>query len=748
MRMRVANWIAILGYTAFFALRTTAEEPPAPKPEKSWAFRTPTRPTPPAVQNAAWVRTPLDRFVVAKLEEAGLKPAAEADRATLIRRLSFDLIGLPPTPEEVEAFVNDRAPDAYERLVDRLLASPRHGERWALFWLDLVRFAESDGFKSDDPRPAAWRYRDYVIRSFNRDRPYDRFLREQLAGDELYPEDADALIATGFHRHYPDEYNAVDLEKRRQDILNDMTDTTGQVVLGLTLGCARCHDHKFDPIAQTDYYRIQAFFAAFRPAEMPVGNHAEVERYQRQLHAWEEKTADVRRRMAELEAPFKEQFLTKRKARFPKEYQEMYELPAEKRTPLQEQIAAMVAKQVEIGGDDVAKSMKPEVRQQWKELGKQMAEFAREKPRLGTAMTMTDVGSMAPPTFLLKRGDWRQPGQEIAPGYLSAIDDREAAIPASPNSRTTGRRAALAQWLTRPENPLTARVMVNRLWQHHFGKGLVATPSDFGAQGDPPSHPELLDWLAATFVEQGWSLKAMHRLLVMSATYRQSSSHPEASVGSDPENRLWWRMERRRLEGETLRDALLAVSGLLNLKEGGPSVYPELPGELGGMKKSTAWPVSPDSEARNRRSVYVFVKRNQRYPLFSVFDAPDSNETCARRHLSTSAPQALALLNDRTSLEQARAFAGRVLREAGSAPDKVAERAFRLALGRSPDAGERQAIRTFLDREVPQLRERLAGKHPPPAPVPVPADVDTAYAAAVVDVCHALLNVNEFLYVD
>jgi hypothetical protein len=747
--MRIATWITILGCAAVYAARATTEEPPAPKDEKPWAFRSPTHLTPPAVRNAVWVRNPIDRFILARLEEAGLKPAAEADRITLIRRLSFDLIGLPPTPEEVAAFVNDHSPDAYEKLVDRLLASPRHGERWALYWLDLVRFAESEGFKSDEPRPAAWRYRDYVIRSLNRDKPYDRFLREQLAGDELYPDDADALVATGFCRHYPDESNAVDLEKRRQDILNDMTDTTAQVVLGLTVGCARCHDHKFDPITQKDYYRVQAFFAAFQPAEVPVGSHAEMERYQQQLHTWEEKTADVRRRMSELEAPFKEQFLSKRKARFPKEYQEMYELPADRRTPLQEQIAAMVAKQVEIGGDDVAKTMKPDVRQRWKELGQQMAQFAREKPRLGTAMALTDVGPTAPPTYLLKRGDWRQHGPEVAPGYLSAIDDREAPIPPpAPGNRTTGRRAVLAQWLTRPDNPLTTRVMVNRLWQHHFGRGLVGTPSDFGSQGELPSHPELLDWLATTFVEQGWSLKAMHRLLVTSATYRQASSNPEAVGRTDPENRLLWRMERRRLEGETLRDAVLAVSGLLNLKEGGPSIYPELPAELGGMKKSTAWPVSADPEARNRRSAYVFVKRNQRYPLFSVFDAPDSNETCARRHISTSAPQALALLNDRTSLEQARAFAGRVLREVGPAADMLTERAFQLALGRAPDAAERQAVRAFLEREVPQLRERLSGKNPPPAPVPVPAGVEPAYAAAVVDVCHALLNVNEFLYVD
>jgi hypothetical protein len=713
---------------------------------RPWAFRPPSRPEVPACSDASRVRNPIDAFIQAKLDEAGLKPSPDADRHTLIRRLSFDLLGLPPAPEDVEAFVNDPSPSAYEKLVDRLLASPRYGERWALYWLDLVRFAESEGFKSDEPRLTAWRYRDYVIRSLNADKPYDRFLREQLAGDELFPDDADALIATGFNRHYPDESNAVNLEQRRQDILNDMTDTTAQVVLGLTVGCARCHDHKFDPILQTDYYRLQAFFAGFLPHDVPVGDREEVVRYREQLREWEEKTDDLRKRLAEIEEPHREKFKAKRMSRFPQEYQAMYNLPPEKRTPLQQQIAVMVSRQVDIGGDDVAKSMKPEVKQQWQEMSKQMAEFNRTKPRLGTAMSLTEVGPGAPPTYLLKRGDWRQRDREIAPGYPSAIEDRDAAIP-SPRGRTTGRRSVLAEWLTKADNPLTARVLVNRLWQHHFGRGIVATPGDFGAQGEAATHPELLDWLACELVEGDWSLKAMHRLMVSSATYRQSCAGSAANAAIDPENRLWWQMERRRLEGETLRDAILAVSGSLSPKQGGPSVYPELPAELGGAKKKDNWPVSSDSRERNRRSVYVFVKRNQRYPLFTVFDAPDSNEPCARRHCSTNAPQALTLLNSKLILEQARVFAGRVLREAGANPGAVVERAYRLALARTPDLEEHQAMLAFLERETLLLRERLNGANPPPGPLPA-CESDTAFAAAVVGVCHVLLNVNEFLYVD
>jgi hypothetical protein len=697
--------------------------------EKPWAFRAPVRPSVPAVKDRARARNPIDAFLLARLEAAGLTFAPEADRRTLIRRLSFDLIGLPPTPAEVDAFVNDPAPDAYEKLVDRLLASPRYGERWATFWLDLARYAETDGFKADDPRPAAWRYRDYVIRALNDDRPYDRFLREQIAGDELYPDDPEAVVATGFNRHFPDEFNAVNLEQRRQEILNDMTDTTTQVVLGLTVGCARCHDHKFDPITQVDYYRVQAFFAAFQPADLPAGRHDEVEHYRAELREWEKKTADIRKKMSELEEPYRRRFLDSRKKRFPQEYQDMFDLPAAKRTPLQQQIAFMVEKQVRASGDEVVKSMAPEVRQQWQELQKQMTEAAHERPPAPpSAMALTDVGPVAPPTYLLKRGDWRHPGRELTPGYLSALDARPARP--KPGAATTGRRAELARWLTIADNPLTARVMVNRLWQHHFGRGIVATPSDFGAQGEPPTHPELLDWLATEMVARGWSLKAMHRLMVTSAAYRQSSRFIVSRIDkSDPDNRLLGHQNRRRLEGEALRDAMLSVSGVLNPKAGGRSALPELPPELSA---TPGWRPSADPAERNRRSVYVYTKRNQRYPLFSAFDAPDGNESCARRYATTTAPQALMLLNARVTLDIARAFAGRVLREVGDDPDRVIDRAHRLALGRVPDADERATLGAFLDRQTALLKGKA----------------DPAFPAAVADLCHALLNVNEFVYVD
>jgi hypothetical protein len=699
--------------------------------EKPWALTAPVRPGLPVIQGSTWVRNPIDHFILGKLEAVGLAPAPAADRPTLLRRLTFDLIGLPPTPAEIDAFVNDPAPDAYEKQVERLLASPRFGEHWALYWLDLARYAESDGFKADDPRPSAWRYRDYVIQSFNDDKPYDRFVQEQLAGDELFPDDPQTLIATGFNRHFPDEYNAVNLEQRRQEILNDITDTTAQVFLGLTMGCARCHDHKFDPLTQEDYYRFQAFFAAYAPRDLPVASPAEIAHYQQQLHEWETQTAELRREMEALEAPYRKKFAAQRRARFPKEYQDLIDVPVEQRQPLQQQLVTMVLKQMETTTGEVVQAMKPDVKQHWQGLSKQMADWARLKPPAPpTALVLTDVGPTAPPTHLLRRGDWRHPAQEIEPGFIAVLDARPPSQ--SPRERTTGRRSTLAHWLTRPDNPLTARVMVNRLWQHHFGRGIVSTPGDFGAQGEPPTHPELLDWLACELVERGWSLKALHRLMVTSATYRQAAGSGPMGRKIDPDNRLLGHRNRRRLEGEALRDALLAVSGGLHFTVGGPSIYPELPPEVAVPKGG--WPVSADVRDRNRRSIFIFSKRNLRYPLFSTFDAPDSNETCARRHVTTTAPQALLLLNDRLVLEQSRVFAARVLREAGPDEFRIIEQAYRLAVGRAPDAAEQQLLQDFLTTATAEHRERVGDEQ--------------AKSAAVADLCHVLFNLNEFLYVD
>ncbi|MBO0697405.1 MAG: DUF1553 domain-containing protein [Zavarzinella sp.] len=696
---------------------------PAADVPDDWAFKPVQKSSVPAVSSKA--RSPIDAFLLHRLEAAGLGYARPADRMVLLRRVTLDLTGLPPTPAEIDEFLHDDSPAAFEKVVDRLLASPAYGERQALPWLDLVRFAETDGFKADDRRPNAWRYRDYVIRSFNADKPYDRFVKEQLAGDELYPADPDALIATAFLRHYPDEYNAVNLEQRRQEILNDITDTTGQAFLGITLGCAKCHDHKFDPITQEDYYRVQAFFAGWKEVEVPLLPAERRADYDRQLRAWEEKTADVRRQIEEIERPYRERLSKKRRGRFPEELAGLLDIPPEKRTPLEQQLAAMVVKQVFMDDKGMFNGMKPAEKERWEGLKKKLAAAGPRPTPPAVAMAFTDIGREAPPTRVLQRGNWRKPGDEVRPGFLSAFDDRVADVRPPADRKTTGRRTALANWIADPKNPLTARVIVNRVWAQHFGRGIVDSPGDFGSQGERPTHPQLLDWLATEFVNGGWSLKKLHRLIVLSDAYRQGSAFNATAAKADPNNDLLWRMNRRRLDGEAIRDAVLSVAGELNPKGGGPSVYPELPAEM--KASAAAWSVSPDAAERNRRSVYVYVKRNLRYPLFSAFDAPDRNEACSRRFETTTAPQALMLLNDKLYAEHARRFAERVTAEAGTDRDAEIEHAYLLALARRPTTDERTAAKRFLDTQ-----SKKAG----------------GPKEAFADFCHALLNLNEFVYVD
>jgi hypothetical protein len=687
-----------------------------------WAFKPVRRPDVPAARTVA--SSPIDAFLLAKLEPAGLAFTPPVDKATLLRRVTFDLTGLPPTVAELDAFLADDSPTAFARVVDRLLASPAYGERQALPWLDLVRYAETDGFKADSGRPNAWRYRDYVIRSFNADKPFDRFIKEQLAGDELYPNDPDALIATAFLRHYPDEYNAVNLEQRRQEILNDITDTTGQAFLGITLGCAKCHDHKFDPIKQSDYYRIQAFFAGWKEVDTPLLPAERRAEYDRKLQDWEAKTADVRRQIEDIERPYKERFSQKRRSRFPEELSHLLDIPPAKRTPLEQQLASMVMKQVFMDDKGMFNGMKPAEKERWESLKKQLADAGPKPTSPAVAMAFTDVGPEVPSTHVLKRGNWRKPDAEVQPGFLSALDDRLADVHPPANAKTSGRRSALANWIADANNSLTTRTIVNRVWAEHFGPGIVESLGDLGFQGDRPTHPGLLDWLATEFVRDGWSLKKLHRLIVLTDAYRQGSAFNPAAAKVDPHNDLLWRMNRRRLDGEALRDSVLSVAGSLNPKAGGASVFPELPAE---MKPSGAWPVSPDPTERDRRSVYVYVKRNLRYPLFGAFDAPDRNEACSRRFETTTPAQSLMLLNEKLYADKARKFAERVSREAGTDPGAAVERAYLIALSRKPTSEERTAAVRFLAEQA----NRAGGP-----------------AEALADFCHALFNLNEFVYVD
>jgi hypothetical protein len=647
LSVRQARFTVVLVASACAA--AAAGDTYTPAERRHWAFQPRSHPSPPTFSAPAdrqWVQNPIDAFVLAQLRGAGLKPAPAADRRTLIRRVYFDLTGLPPAPEEVERFVSDRSADTWPRLVDRLLDSQQYAERWARHWLDVVRFAESDGFEYDTHRAEAWRYRDYVIRSIRDDKPYDRFLREQLAGDEIDPKDEEMLVAAGFHRLGGFRKNAgnQDAAYNRNEVLVEMTNVIGSGMLGITLGCARCHDHKFDPIRQRDYYRIQAFFATTFQKDLP--------RYTPEQQAeWKKKT-----------------------------------------DPLEAELKALRAK-LKPGAPDSAA------------LVQQIAQMESElPPPLPVLQTVEDLPAQYTPVHVLGRGNSANAGDEVGmrpPGVL--LPD---ASPEWPRETPTP-RLALARWITDESNPLTARVMVNRIWQNHFGAGIVTTTNDFGRMGTRPSHPELLDWLANQFVESGFRMKPLHRLILLSSTYRQDylSQTPPPAAEADPDDRLFWRFPRRRLSAEELRDAMLAVSGRLNPQMGGPSVIvPIDPAVVKLIYNPTQWKPDADPKQYDRRSIYLFQKRNLRLPFMEVFDSPDLILSCARRDQSTHAPQALELLNGEFSNAMAAALAERVAREAGPVHERQVARLFHLALGRDPVPAEQiAAVRYLKDGPLSEL---------------------------------------------
>ena len=645
--------------------------------ERAWWSFQPIKDVTPPTSGDGWACNPIDQFIARKLSDKGLSPASAASREVLIRRVSFDLIGLPPTPEEIEQFVHDEAPNAYEKLVNRLLASPRYGERWARHWLDLVRYADSDGYKADDLRPNAWRYRDYVIDAFNNDKPYDQFVKEQLAGDELYPDSVEARIATGYLRHWIYEYNNRDAEGHWDIILNDITDTTADVFLGLGLQCARCHDHKFDPLLQKDYFRLRAFFVNILPRDdQPAIDAEQLQQWTSQHQTWEAKTQAVRDELAEIEKQALKNAAHRGLVKFPPEVQAIYALPVEKRTPYQEQIADLVHRQVLFEQDKIEGKFSGAKKERRLELLRELAKFDNFKPKpLPTAMSVTDVSATPTATVIPKRGT------EVEPGFVSIMAADPATVRPLPES--TGRRSALANWLTARDNPLTARVMVNRVWQYHFGKGLAENASDFGKLGALPSHPELLDWLTRRFVEEGWSLKKLHRMIVLSATYRQSSDHPNPALGQrvDPSNKWLWRGSIRRLDAEQIRDALLATTGELKQQIGGPGVNSGTP----------------------RRSIYNTMMRNSRDPLYDVFDAPNWFNSAADRATTTTPVQSLYLINGPYLLQRASIFAKTLLSDSPSDTQRV-ELAYQRAYGRSPTAEESEMILNFIAEQ----RERIS----------------------------------------
>ncbi|WP_232105526.1 DUF1549 and DUF1553 domain-containing protein [Gimesia panareensis] len=643
--MRICAGLCCISFAAGASageLKIPEETPITEADREHWSFQPIQRPAIPEVKDSSWSRTHIDRFILAKLEAENLKPAADAERLTLIRRVYFDVIGLPPTPEEVDQFLEDKTEGAYERLVERLLSSSHYGERWAQHWLDLARFAETDGYEHDKIRPDAWKYRDWVIKALNADMPYDQFVRWQLAGDVIAPENPEAHTATAFCLSGPDMPDINSQEERRHTLLNEMTSTVGSVFMALQMGCAQCHDHKYDPISTFDFYRMRAFF---EPAVKPVKNRS--------------------------------------------------------------------------------------------------------------MTTLAATGKPRQPSHVMMRGDWRQPGPEVQPAFLRIANVQNQNIK-SADARQ--QRLAFARWLTQKSHPLTARVMVNRIWQHHFGRGLCASPSDFGLMGELPSHPDLLDWLASEFMESGWKMKSLHRLILTSRVYQQTSRPVNASpetirnwkqaLEKDPSAELLSRFPRQRLDAEVIRDTMLAISGKLSAKTGGRGVMPPLPRELRETLLKNQWKTSPRREDHYRRSVYVFARRNLRYPLFDAFDRPDANNSCPRRGNSTTAPQALLMLNSEGSLKSARELAGLIRDQAGADPVAQVTLLIRRALGRNPVADELEELANFLKSQQDILRKEQRAVDQLLLPLGKTEMQDPYAGAALTDLCLAVLNSNEFIYVD
>lgn len=657
----------------------------------------------PQVSQPAADTEPIDVFIRHHLLRAGMQASPEADRRTLIRRLTFDLTGLPPTIEEADAFVADQSPDAYDNLVTRLLDSPRYGERQARLWLDVVRYADTNGYERDEFRPLAWQYRDYVIRSFNQDKPFDQFIHEQLAGDELVDgvpknsAEADMLIATGFLRlgQWDSTASIFQEEPRlRAEMMADLTNTTASAFLGLTMSCCQCHDHKYDPLSQADHFRLRAFFAGVTSRDdLPISVADE--------------QAEIDQQNAELD----------------------------------QQAAPLKA---------IQKKLDKANKERYEELKQQIAAIEGKKRLPRRTMGATDSGSTAPATHVFYQGDFSSPREEVAPGFVSVFTPEPAMIE-PPRGTTTGRRLALAKWIASVDNPWTARVIVNRIWQQHFGEGLVATPNDFGYSGARPSHPELLDSLAVEFMHGGWSIKELHRLIVTSAAYRQSSRETPAGRAIDPENRLLWRQNVRRLDAETIRDSLLAVSGLLKPYDSGRSLWPPVPDELlkaqpaileaekgGDGGRMQGWYADP-IEQTDVRSVFLVRKRCLPIPFLQAFDLPDTSVSCARRDTTVVAPQALMLLNSPEAVRYAHGLAARVsgTTDALAFDDtaktqQLVEALFRVALNRTPTSEEMPLSITFLNRHAQQHRD--AG--------------DRARLLALTDLCRAILTLNEFAYID
>lgn len=704
-----------------------------------WAFLPPAHIFPPTSPEDKQTKNPIDAFILAKLTELNIKQVPRAPDEELLRRVTYDLTGLPPTPGELNEFLADRSPEAWEKVVDRLLASSGYGERWAQHWLDLAHYADSNGFELDADRPDAWRFRDWVIKAFNDDMPYDRFVTLQVSGDEGTPGDREALIASGFARSGPREVvgGNIDPEVRRQSELTEATTTIGSVFLGLTIGCARCHDHKFDPLPTTDYYRLEAFFSGALLKEAPIYAKSEKDRFDRAMEQIRAQTKPIEEAKKKLEAPYRERILKRKEAALTTEERTIRSKPKSERTPEEERLFEGISVALKVNWEEVAAEVaeNPADHQERESLKRQIYEIERNAPKPpAEAMAMAEESCQRPETWVLARGNIKNKRKTVEPGPPEVLVANMGGAgvfnaPTQPIDKThSGWRLALARWLVATNNPLTSRVIVNRLWQHHFGRGLVATSSDFGARGERPANQALLDYLAGELIRNGWHLKPIHRLMLTSQAYQLSSESGDSNGSErDPENRHLWRMNRKRQDAEALRDSILAVSGRLNQKAGGPGVLIELEPEVRSLifteqEVVELWPVDERASERCRRSIYVYRKRNVHYPMFDAFDAPDALTPCPVRAVSTHSPQALELFNSEFAQDSAKAFARDLLRFSRADTARVSE-AFLRCYARRPS-----------EKELTDALHFISSNHGP--------ELDRWSDFAL-----ALINSNEFVYV-
>jgi hypothetical protein len=769
MNNRVSQLAVCLSLTAVASAAFAQAVTPAPESKsaaapaaKAWSPYVPvSAPAVPAVKQRAWVRTPIDAFVLARLETAGLKPSPEADRAAYIRRATLDAWGLLPTPEEVKAFVADKSPNAHEKLVDRLLASPHFGERQARRWLDLARYADSAGFQGDQTRPNNWRYRDYVIQAFNEDKPFNRFIQEQVAGDELWPKSQEARIATGFLAGYPDNSNSRDLIQRKYQIETDVTELVGETFLASTIGCARCHNHKADKVSQKEFFQLQAFFAntAFdEKAKLDEKGAVDIA-FEKQQAAYREATKEIRAQQKAILDSVREAGEKYHKERYLTDSREAIFKPEKDWTPLDKWVnyrLKAVSSDQDIAGylrvsaeDKDSEFYNPANADKWKayqKLTNELKKFDKQRPASGSAnfTTATELGPQSPPTFVRFGGVHERPTDEVQPAIpaLWAGGEQPKIVPTATSS---GRRTALANWLSSGKNPLTARVYANRVWSQYFAKGIVPTVADFGRAGQKPTHPELLDHLADNFVKSGWSVKALHREILLSSVYRQSSAERADVDKVDPDNKLLAVYPRKRLEAEEIRDSLLYASGELVDKIGGPAVFPPVPANLNA---GNLWQEAKAPEDGKRRSIYTFVRRSVPYPLTVSFDPANPSNPHHKRDVTTTPLQALTLFNSDLVFSWSQALAGRVINEAGSDESAQLKRLYEVLFSRDPSKAETAVLKDFLNQQEKVIATKATGGK---LAVAVPTGLKQSVpnplrAAAFVDLVHTVANSNDFAY--